>query len=133
MTATSGKALFNLLPNPSTNAVTPRDTSNRNPREAMIPKDSNLVSNNFAIPSFGFAFRPQMSLIESWISPNTVVEPMSKVMIPMVAAIPPFPLIDAFLMICSICLAASLPTKPEGDDILYPPQLLYPGRSYKGK
>src|SRR5215203_1373816 len=109
ITATSGKLAFNLSFNASMTADRARDTNNRKPRLTMTENDRKRLRRIFHKPLFGLAFNPQMVFIESWISANTAVAPIIKVMIPITRARVPLLFSEAFLMMVWICKAASWP------------------------
>ena len=66
---------------------------------------------SFSHPAFGFAFRFQIILTESWISEKTLVAPISRVAKPTIAVKWVFPLSDALRIISWIWAAAAGPIK----------------------
>ncbi|MNT09110.1 hypothetical protein D3C72_1438790 [compost metagenome] len=72
-------------------------------------KDNSRFNITLIQPFLGLGLIPQMMLIESWISANTVVAPNNKVAPPITAAIVDFPESDALLTKLCTWLAASAP------------------------
>ena len=95
----SGKLAFKRLLNASMTLEIARETSNKKPRLTMMENDKNRVLINCQNPFCGFALKPQMVLMESWISANTAVALNSSVTMPITAAKVSLPLSDAFFMI----------------------------------
>ena len=126
MMVVSGKLACNCCPNASISVEITNETINKNPRVATIENDKIRFLIRRSQPFFlGFAFTPQMLLIESWISPNTVVAPMRSVKPPMIAAQLLLPASDALRMISWSWLRL-FREKTTASHIFFPAQLLLP-------
>ena len=84
-------------------AEMPNETNKRKLRLMMSEKEINRFCSIFSQFFFGLAFTPQIILMESCISANTLVAPTSRVITPITVAVTVLPLSEAFFIICCNC------------------------------